>query len=197
MFTATFFVVPFLLTTWTVSISVSETTCVSNYDDFVEHTFGNNSENKQRLSQAFYPPNGHLPYSVLVTYQTMLPNGTVLNVSTDPSCTDEQVWMWLSSPLLLYEEPVSLNRHVLYTLNSFKEWIPPHIYIMCPYPCQKKAEEFLQKMTTSVSLCTIILMGIGDVLHNYVYACNPCMQMCIYIHHRLKCGIHNNNDTIV
>ena len=152
MFTVTFAVVPFLLATWNVAISDNETTCVSNYSSFVEMTFGNSSENMLKLYQAFYPPNGHLPYSLLVTYQTMLLNGTVLNISTDPSCTDEQVWMWLSSPLFLIEEPVSLNRHVLYTLNSFKEWIPPHIYIMCPYPCQSRAEEFLQEMTTSVSI---------------------------------------------
>ena len=180
MFTVTFAVVPFLLATWNVAISVSETNCVSNYNDFVDHTFGNNSENTQKLCQAFYPPNGHLPYSVLVTYQTMLPNGTVLNISTDPSCTDEQVWMWLSSPVLLFEEPVSLNRHILFTLNLFEEWIPPHIYITCPYPCQKKAEEFLQEMTTSVSLYFAVYIVLNIILlmcyvYIAVHLCSPAI----------------------
>ena len=163
MFPVMFAVVLVLCTTWTVAISGNETTCVSNYIDFVEQTFGNNSENRLKLYQAFYPPNSHLPYSVLVTYQTMLPNGTVQNISTDSSCTDKQVWMWLCSPVLLFEEPCSLNRHILFTLNLFEEWIPPHIFIMSPYPCQIKADEFLQEMTTSVRflLYIYIYMYIG------------------------------------
>ena len=72
--------------------------CVDNYLIFEEQTFSNNSENRLKLYEAFYPPNVHLPYSVVVTYQAVLPNGTRVNISSDPSCPDRQVWVWLSSP---------------------------------------------------------------------------------------------------
>ena len=126
--------------------------CVDNYLTFEELTFSNNSENRLKLYQAFYPINEHLPYSVLVTFQSLL-NGTQVNISTDPSCPNRQVRIWLSSPVFLFQEPTSLNRHTLFTLNFFEDWIPPHITITVPYPCQDEAEGFLQRMTTSVG-CT-------------------------------------------
>ena len=73
-------------------LSVSSSSCVDHYLDFEEQTFGNNSENRLKLYEAFYPPNDHLPYSVVVTYQAVLPNGTRVNLSTDPRWPDGQIW---------------------------------------------------------------------------------------------------------
>ncbi len=58
-----FFVV--FLQLWTLSLSTNESSCIDNYMDFEEQTFDNNSENRVKLYQAFYPPNDHLPYSVV------------------------------------------------------------------------------------------------------------------------------------
>ena len=79
----------------TLAFSDDGCSCVDNYIylDFEEQTFGNNSENRVKLYQAFYPPNNRLPYSVVVTYQSALPNGTRVNISTDPICLDRQVWL--------------------------------------------------------------------------------------------------------
>ena len=144
-----FFVV--LLQLWTLALSTNESSCIDNYLDFEEQTFGNNSENRVKLYKAFYPPNDHLPYSVVVTYQAVLPNRTRVNISTDPSCPDRQVWLWLSSPVLFIVNPTELNRLSLYTLNHFKPWVPPKLDIATPLPCLPKAEGFHRLMTTSVS----------------------------------------------
>ena len=104
-----------------------------------------------KLYEAFYPPNHHLPYSVVVTYQAALPNGTRVNISTVPSCPDRQVWLWASSPALFLLSPTELNRIALYTLNHFTEWVAPHLTIATPLPCSAKAKEFLTLMTTLVS----------------------------------------------
>ena len=135
----------FILSLWIGTVH----SCVDNYFTFEELTFSNNSENSLKLYQAFYPPNTHLPYSVLVTYRTLL-NGTHVNISTDQNCPNRQVWIWLSSPVFLFQEPTALNRHTLFMLNHFEEWIPPHVTITVPYPCQDEAEGFMQRMTTSV-----------------------------------------------
>ena len=140
-----------LLQLSTPSYSDDGSSCWDDYLDFEEQTFGNNSENRLKLYQAFYPPNAHLPYSVAVSYQAVLPNGTRVNVSTDPSCPDRQVWLWGSSPVLLIIDPMELNHLALYTLNHFSELVPPHLTITTPLPCSAKAEEFLTLMTTSVS----------------------------------------------
>ena len=141
----------FLLQLSTLAFSDDGSSCVDNYQDFEEHTFSNNSENRLKLYQAFYPPNDHLPYSVVVTYQSVLSDGTRVNISTDPSCPDRQVWLWLSSPVMFILQPTQLNRVALYTLNHFTEWVPPHLTITTSLPCSAKAEEFLTLMTTSVS----------------------------------------------
>ena len=140
-----------LLQLWTLALSTNDSNCVDNYLDFEEQTFGNSSENRMKLYQAFYPPNNHLPYSVVVTYQAVLPNGTRVNISTGPSCPDRQVWMWVSSPALFFLGPTELNRVALYTLNHFTKWVPSHLTIATPLPCSAKVEEFLTLMTTSVS----------------------------------------------
>ena len=140
-----------LLQLWTLAFSTNESSCVDDYQDFEEQTFGNNSENRLKLYQAFYPPNDHLPFSVVVTYQSVLPNGTRVNISTDPSCPDSQVWLWVSSSTLFLLDPTELNRLALYTLNHFTKWVPPHLTIATPLPCSAKVEEFLTLMTASVS----------------------------------------------
>ena len=134
-----------------LAFSDEGSTCLNDYLDFEEQTF-NNSENRVKLYEVFYPPNNHLPYSVVVTYQAVLPNGTRVNISTDPSCrADRQVWLWLSSPVLFIVNPTELNRLSLYTLNHFKPWVPPELAIATPLPCLPKAEGFHRLMTTSVS----------------------------------------------
>ena len=140
-----------LLQLSTLMFSVDSSSCVDNYLDFEEQTFGNSSENRLKLYEAFYPPNRHLPYSVVVTYQAVLPNGTGVNISTDSYCLDRHVWLWLSSPILLLVEPTELNRVALYTLNHFTNWVPPHLIITTPLPCSDKTERFLTLMTSSVS----------------------------------------------
>ena len=140
-----------LLQLSTLTFSVDSSSCVDNYLDFEEQTFVNNSENRLKLYEAFYPPNDHLPYSVVVTYQALLPNGTRVNISTNPICPDRQVWLWLSSPVLLLMDPTELNRIALYTLNHFIDWVPPHLIITTPLPCSTKTEGFLTLMTSSVS----------------------------------------------
>ena len=140
-----------LLQLWDLALSTLESSCVDDYQDFEEEALGNSTRNRVKLYQAFYPPNDHLPYSVVVTYQAALPNGTRVNISTDPSCPDRQVWLWVSSPTLFFLDPTELNRLALYTLNHFTEWITPHLTIVTPLPCSAKAEEFLTRMTTSVS----------------------------------------------
>ena len=165
-----------LLQQWTLALSTNDSICVDNYLDFEEQTFDNNSENRVTLFQAFYPPNDHLPYSVVVTYQAALPNGTKVNISTDPSCPDRQVWQSVSSPFLLVMNPTELNRLVPYTLNHFTEWVPPHLTIATPLPCSAEAEGFLKLMTTSVSTCS------STVASSHVYikflVCSMLLFMC-------------------
>ena len=48
-------------------------------------------------------------------------------------------------------DPTELNRLVLYTLNHFTEWVPPHLTIATPPPCSAKSAELLTLMTISVS----------------------------------------------
>ena len=133
---------------WNV-VSLAKSDCVDDYLHFEKQTC-NNSENRLKLYQAFYPINEHLPYSVIVTYQTGSSNGTRRNISTDSSCPNEQVWMWLSSPVFLFAEPTLANRLTLYALNYFEEWYPPQLLINIPTPCEGSAEEFLNQMTHSV-----------------------------------------------
>ena len=154
-----------LLQLWTLALSTNESSCMENYLDFEEQTFGNNSVNRVRLYQAFYPPNDHLPYSVVVSYQAVLPNGTRVNISTDPSCPDRQVWLWVSSPILFLLDPTTLNRGALFTLNHFTDWVPLHLTITTPPPCSAKVEEFLTLMTSSVS---------NTMNLQCVFSCAPC-----------------------
>ena len=165
-----------LLQLWTMALSTNESSCIDNCLDFEEQTFDNNSENRVKLYQAFYPPNDHLPYSVVVSYQAALHNGTKVNISTDPSCPDRQVWLWLSSPFLLDMDPTELNRLALYTLNHFTEWVPPHLTIVTFPPCSAKAKEFLTLMTTSVS-STYNEFIECSLVHTEL----PCLQCVVHL----------------
>ena len=129
--------------------------CTDSYAEFESASVGSNDSGRDIRSQlykAFCAPNQHLPYSVLVTYQLVLTNGTRVNLSSDPDCSSE-LWMWLSSPVFLIGRTEYLSRMLLFTLNYFNEWKPPHIIITTTTaPCSDKTGEFLSEMTASVGL---------------------------------------------
>ena len=130
--------------------------CVSNYVEFEKATFGNNTHNRDRLYQALYPPYGHVPYSLLVTYKAVLPNGseTTCLRSPDTATCDDVQWVWLSSTAFLYSRPDILNRLSLYTLNFFEEWEPETVNITVPCICNEQdINKILVRVTTSVSPC--------------------------------------------
>ena len=128
--------------------------CTGSYTEFVSASVdsnGSGTHNRNRLYEAFYTPNHHLPYSVLVTFQLVLDNGTRLNLSSDEDCSSE-LWLWLSSPAFLTVEPTFLNRYILFTLNYFMEWIPPHVIITTTIaPCTSKMSDFFNRMISAVS----------------------------------------------
>ena len=130
--------------------------CTDSYAEFESASVASNISGRDirnQLYKAFYAPNQHLPYSVLVTYQLVLTNGTRVNLSSDPDCSSE-LWMWLSSPVLLMGDTTYINRILLFTLNYFMEWHPPHVTITTALPpCTTKVEDFLSEMTASVRLC--------------------------------------------
>ena len=129
--------------------------CTDSYAEFESAGVGSNDSGRDirnQLYKAFYAPNQHLPYSVLVTYQLVLTNGTRVNLSSDPDCSSE-LWMWLSSPVFIIGRTEYLSRMLLFTLNYFSEWKPPHIIITTTTaPCNNKIEDFLSEMTASVGL---------------------------------------------
>ena len=132
------------------SITESSVNCVEDYRKFEEMTFMNNTENRQKLSQAFYPPYGHLPYSVIVDYKSMDANGSEVTLLSTPSCPRPEL-IWMCSIVFIYSRPEFLNKLSLYTLNYFEEWSPPKITIFVPYPCFNVTTKFLLQMTSSVS----------------------------------------------
>ena len=128
--------------------------CTDSYAEFESASVGSNVSGthiRNQLYEAFYTPNHHLPYSVLVTYQLVLDNGTTLNLSSDQHCSSE-LWVWLSSPAFLCCKATFANRALLFTLNYFMEWTPPHVIITTTVaPCIDKMRDFLNQMTSSVS----------------------------------------------
>ena len=120
--------------------------CVADFNEVEKKTFGSNTANTHKLYKVFCPPNGHLPYSVEVTYQTVLPNGTQVNIITQ----GVEVWIWLSSPIFLHTRPENINCCIFYILYSFTEWIPPHVTIQVPCLHQNVEARFLPQMTASV-----------------------------------------------
>ena len=128
-----------------------ESDCIYEYPEFEKKTFIDNSQNKHKLYKAFYPPNGHLPYSVVVKYQTVLPNGTSAYILTNGSNYVNEEWIWLSSPVFVFSRPEFLNKVILFTLNNFKNLDSPEVVLQVPYPCPNMTFDFLLEMTTSVS----------------------------------------------
>ena len=125
--------------------------CVSDYEEFEEKTFSNKG-NRYKLYDVFYPPNGHLPYAVEVTYQAVLPNGTEYNITIyDGYCTIAK-WRWISSPLFLFIRSRAWNAIVLGTLNYFRPWTTPSVILHVPSPCKHTTVAFLARMTSLVSL---------------------------------------------
>ena len=111
---------------------------------------------QQKLLDVFYPPNEQSPYSVVVRYQTVLPNGTIINVSTDPTC-DRQLWSWNSAITFQIAKPTNLNRYSLYLLNNFKSLEILHLDITVPPLHQNITFDFLLRLTSSVSCVLCIL----------------------------------------
>ena len=150
------------------SITESSVTCIEDYRTFEEITFVNNTENNEKLSQAFYPPYGHFPYSVIVEYKSIDPNGSIVTLLSTPSCPRPEL-IWFSSIVFIYSRPEFLNRLSLYTLNYFEEWEPPEITIIVPFPCFNVTTKFLLRMTSLVSmiLCICIVQ-----LSNTLPPCN-------------------------
>ena len=128
--------------------------CTDSYTEFESASVGSNISGthiRNQLYEAFYTPNHHLPYSVLVTYQLVLDNGTTFNLSSDQHCSS-QLWVWMSSPAFLALEATYLNRLLLFALNYFMEWIPSHVIINTTVaPCTDKMSAFFNQMTAAVS----------------------------------------------
>ena len=129
----------------------TETKCVSDFLEFEQKTFINHTANRYRLYKTFYPPNGHLPFSVDVSYQSVLSNGTKVIILTHSDGHVNKHWIWFSSPVFLLCKPLYLNRLIMYVLNYFKDCESPYVEIMVPYPCPNVTLEFLLQITTSVS----------------------------------------------
>ena len=137
----------------TKSAGGNATNCISDYNEFKNLTFNHGSygtENRQKLFNSFYKPNHHLPFSVYVFYQTVLPNKTVQNI-TIGKCNSRTAWAWMSSPVFLVARAEYLNKLSLYTLNNFHSLGTYYITIRVPQPCQKQIEELLSLLTSQVS----------------------------------------------
>ena len=141
--------------------------CTDSYAEFESASVGSNvsgSNIRNQLYEVFYAPNQHLPYSVLVTYQLVLANGTRFNLSSDQDCSTE-LWLWVSSPVFLVGGTEFFNHLLLFTLNYFTEWDPPHVTVTTAIaPCPSKIRNFLSVMTASVGLCVIVICG-----YNYIF----------------------------
>ena len=128
--------------------------CMDSYFEFESANVGSDTSGKMlrnQLHEVFYTPNQHFPYSVAITYQ--LVNGTKhTNLSSDHDCESE-LWVWHASPVFLLGDVTYFNRYLLYTLNHFMDWNPPHITVaLTTAPCLAKMDNFLCKMTASVGL---------------------------------------------
>ena len=128
--------------------------CTDNYAEFESASVGSNISGanlRNQLYKVFYTPNHPLPYTVFVGYQLIFANGTRLNLSSDQDCSTE-LWVWLASPVFLVTQTILHNRFLLYTLNYFMEWTPPHVTITTTVPpCLADMQDFLSEMTASVS----------------------------------------------
>ena len=128
--------------------------CTDSYAEFESASVGSNicgANLRNQLYKVFFTPNHPLPYTVFVSYQLIFANGTRLNLSSDQDCSSE-LWVWLASPVFLVTQTTLHNRFLLYTLNYFMEWTPPHVTITTTVPpCLADMQDFLSEMTASVS----------------------------------------------
>ena len=127
------------------------TKCVSNFLEVEQKTFINNKENRYKSYKIFYPPYAHLPFSVDVSYQSVLSNGTTVIILTHRDGHMNKDWIWLSSPVFLLCKPMYWNRLIMYVLNYFKECETPDTQLNVPHPCPNVMLEFLLQITISVS----------------------------------------------
>ena len=127
--------------------------CTDSYAEFESASVGSNISGanlRSQLYEVFFTPNNHLPYSVIVSYQLVLANGTRLNLSSDQDCSSE-LWMWVPSPVFLGNDATYVNWYILFTLNYFKNWKPPHVTITTAVaPCPAKMRDVLSEMTSLV-----------------------------------------------
>ena len=143
--------------------NTTENNCVADYEEFEKKTFLNNTQNRNKLFQVFYPQNEHSPYAVDVTYQTVLPNGTESKITLEglKFCTIIK-WRWVSSPIFLFTKPELLNVVVFFTLDYFRKWTTPSVTLIVPNPCPSETQNFVTQMTSLVShtqqLKTIIIV---------------------------------------
>ena len=101
------------------SVDQQDLLFTDNYAEFESVRVGSNVSGthiENQLYDAFYSPNRHLPYSVLVTYQLVLDNGTRFDLSSDQDCSS-QLWVWMSFPAFLALETTYLSES-LFTLHS-------------------------------------------------------------------------------
>ena len=138
----------FLLQLLTLTLSDDGSNCVDKYLYFEEDFWQQQWEQSEAVP-SFLSSQGSP--AVRSGSEAVLPNGTRVNIFTEPSCSYRQVWLWLFSPVLFIMVPTNLNHLSLYALNHFTQWVPPHHTIATPLPCSAKAEEFFTLMTTSVS----------------------------------------------
>ena len=129
--------------------------CTDSYAEFESASVGSNISGanlRSQLYEVFFTPNHPLPYAVIVSYQLVLANGTRLNLSSDHDCNSE-LWVWVSSPVFLVGDTTYTNRFLLFALNYFMEWTPPHVTITTTVaPCPARTRDFLSEMTALVSL---------------------------------------------
>ena len=104
--------------------------CTDSYAEFESASVGSNISGanlRNQLYAVFFTPNQHLPYSVIVSYQLVLANGTRLNLSSDQDCSSE-LWMWLSSPVFLIGQSGHyVNRYLL--LHSLTTSLLPYCLV--------------------------------------------------------------------
>ena len=158
------------------STILQELPCTDSYAEFESASVGSNisgSNLRNQLYKIFFTPNHHLPYTVFVSYQLVLANGTRLNLSSDQDCSTE-LWVWLASPVFLVTHTTLYNKFLLYTLNYFMEWTPPHVTITTTTaPCSANMQDFLSEMTASVSIRDVsivpAIMYLLDYCNSYIF----------------------------
>ena len=155
---------------------VSSAACVPSFSAFEKAVLADDG-NVEALAKAFYRVNRPFPLSVQVVYHINSSNGTE-TISTDPSCPPgKEIWLWVSSPVLIFIDPTKLNLYALYTLNYFSYLWSPEISISVPniYNASLSCQfSFLSDFTMRVSITvsalgcfcfdTIILLRVKEIM---------------------------------